>query len=233
MVPEFFKGAVGVKVASDAWANLASSGVTGGALVSVGEDCGEGASIMQERSHAFAMKSQFWLLDPRPSLPTIVKAVGDGFALSEASNTPVMLMVRLRSRHVTGSFQTRDNRPPTLSVRDALSNPRSDFARVVLPPMSFAHEQDKVKNRWPAAERYILTHKLNEHFGPAEAPVGIVVQGGMFNGVIRALQRLGLADIYGDSQVPIYVLNVTYPLVSSEFLAFCAGKAQVLVVEEG
>ena len=150
-----FKGPVGVNVASDALANLASSGVTGGALVIVGEDYGEGSSIMQERSHAFAMKSQFWLLDPRPNLPSIVKAVGDGFDLSEASNTPVMLMVRIRSCHVTGSFPTRDNRPPPLTVRDALANPRSDFARVVLPPMSYLHEQDKVKNRWPAAQAFI------------------------------------------------------------------------------
>ncbi len=228
-----FKGSVGVNVASDALANLASSGVTGGALVIVGEDYGEGSSIMQERSHAFAMKSQFWLLDPRPNLPAIVKAVGDGFELSEATNTPVMLMVRIRSCHVTGSFRTRTNRRPTLTVRDALSNPRSDFARVVLPPMSYLHEQDKVKNRWPAAERFIRDRGLNERFGPDKAPVGIVVQGGMYNGVIRALQRLGLADLYGETRVPLYVLNVTYPLVSSEFLEFCDGKDQVLVVEEG
>jgi indolepyruvate ferredoxin oxidoreductase alpha subunit len=228
-----FKGSVGVNVASDALANLASSGVTGGALIIVGEDYGEGSSIMQERSHAFAMKSQFWLLDPRPNLPSIVRAVSDGFELSEASNTPVMLMVRIRSCHVTGSFRTRDNRRPPLSVRDALSDPRSDFARVVLPPMSYAHEQDKIRNRWPAAERFVRERGLNERFGPAEAPVGIVVQGGMYNGVVRALQRLGLADLYGNTEVPLYVLNVTYPLVSSEFLEFCAGKDHVLVVEEG
>jgi len=228
-----FKGAVGVNVASDALANLSSSGVTGGALIIVGEDYGEGSSIMQERTHPFAMKSQFWLLDPRPNLPSITKAVSDGFDLSEASNTPVMLMVRIRSCHVTGSFETRDNRRPPLSVREALSNPRSDFARVVLPPMSYAHEQDKVKNRWPAAEKFIRERGLNEVFGPAQAPVGLVVQGGMYNGVIRALQRLGLADLYGHSDVPIYVLNVTYPLISSEFLAFCEGKDQVLVIEEG
>ena len=228
-----FKGSVGVNVASDALANLASSGVTGGALVIVGEDYGEGSSIMQERTHAFAMKSQFWLLDPRPNLPCIVKAVGDGFELSEASNTPVMLMVRIRSCHVTGSFTTRDNKRPELSVKDALSSPRSDFARVVLPPMSFTHEQDKVKVRWPAAERFIRERGLNEVFGPKEAPVGIVVQGGHFNGVVRALQRLGLADLYGETQVPIYVLNVTYPLVAAEFLEFCEGKEHVLVVEEG
>jgi len=228
-----FKGSVGVNVASDALANLASSGVTGGALVIVGEDYGEGSSIMQERSHAFAMKSQFWLLDPRPNLPSIVKAVKDGFELSEASNTPVMLMVRIRSCHVSGSFETRDNRRPQLTVRDALSNPRSDFARVVLPPMSYLHEQDKVKVRWPAAEKFILEHTLNEQFGPKESPIGIVVQGGMYNGLIRALQRLGLADIYGETQVPIYVLNVTYPLVTTEFLGFCSGKSAVLVIEEG
>src|SRR5213596_4102852 len=86
-----FKSTVGTNVASDALANLASSGVTGGALIIVGEDYGEGSSIMQERSHAFAMKSQVWLLDPRPHLPSIVTAVEKGFALSEASNTPVML----------------------------------------------------------------------------------------------------------------------------------------------
>lgn len=228
-----FKGPVGVNVASDALANLSSSGVTGGALVIVGEDYGEGSSIMQERSHPFAMKAQMWLLDPRPNLPSIVKAVSDGFDLSEASNTPVMLMVRIRSCHVTGSFECRDNQRPKLTVREALANPRSDFARVVLPPMSYAHEQDKVKNRWPAAEKFIRERGVNEFFGPQSARLGIIVQGGMYNGLIRALQRLGLADIYGNTDVPLYVLNVTYPLISSEFLEFCASKDHVLVIEEG
>ncbi|MCB1410331.1 MAG: indolepyruvate ferredoxin oxidoreductase, partial [Rhodobacteraceae bacterium] len=208
-----FKGPVGVNVASDALANLSSSGVTGGALIIVGEDYGEGSSIMQERSHAFAMKSQFWLLDPRPNLPSIVKAVGDGFELSEASNTPVMLMVRIRACHVTGQFATRDNVPPPLTVRDALANPQRNVDRIVLPPMSYAQEHDKINNRWPAAVRFIREHALNEVFGPAEAPVGIVCQGGMYNGVIRALQRLGLADLHGQTSVPIYCLNVTYPIL--------------------
>ena len=228
-----YKGPVGLNVGSDALANLASAGVTGGALIIVGEDYGEGSSIMQERSHAFAMKSQAWLIDPRPNLPAIVKAVEQGFALSEASNTPVMLMMRIRSCHVTGSFKTRANRRPPMTVAEALANPRSDFNRVVLPPMSYVQEQDKVKNRWPAALTFIQAHGLNERFGPEEAPVGIVMQGGMYNGVIRALQRLGLADLHGESQIPLYVLGVTYPLVAEEFLSFCAGKEAVLVVEEG
>jgi len=228
-----FKGPVGVNVASDALANLASSGVNGGALIIVGEDYGEGSSIMQERTHGFAMKSQFWLMDPRPNLPSIVDSVKNGFELSEASNTPVMLMVRIRCCHVTGSYKTRDNVSPPLSVKDALSDPKRDFSRVVLPPMSYVHELDKVNNRWPAAEKFIIENELNEIFGPATSSIGIVIQGGMYNGVIRALQRLGLADIYGDSSIPLYILNVTYPLVENEFLSFCEDKKAILVVEEG
>src|SRR5439155_7095633 len=128
-----FKSTVGTNVASDALANLASGGVTGGALIIVGEDYGEGSSIMQERSHAFAMKSQIWLLDPKPDLESIVRAVETGFELSEASNTPVMLEVRIRACHVRGSFRTKANRPPSMSLQQALEAPQRDTSRIVLP----------------------------------------------------------------------------------------------------
>ncbi len=228
-----FKSTVGTNVASDALANLASGGVTGGALIIVGEDYGEGSSIMQERSHAFAMKSQVWLLDPRPNLPSIVKAVEDGFALSEASNTPVMLLVRIRCCHVHGRFTTKDNRRPAMTVAEALEAPRRDTGRIVLPPASFLHEKEKVEKRWPAAVDFIRRNKINEFFGSAAGTVGIAMQGGMYNAVIRALQRLGLADLYGETDVPLYVLNAAYPLIDEEFLGFAEGKDAVLVVEEG
>jgi indolepyruvate ferredoxin oxidoreductase, alpha subunit len=228
-----FKSPVGVNVASDALANLASGGVKGGALIILGEDYGEGSSIMQERSHAFAMKSQVWLLDPRPNLETIVKAVRDGFELSEVSNTPVMLEMRIRSCHVHGRFKTRDNQRPKMSLAEALENPQRDLNRIVLPPASYLHEQEKITKRWPAAVKFICERELNENFGPAGGRIGIVCQGGMYNGVMRALQRLGLADIRGRTDIPLYVLNVTYPLIEEEFLDFARDKDAVLVVEEG
>ncbi|TMM49309.1 indolepyruvate ferredoxin oxidoreductase subunit alpha [Sulfitobacter sabulilitoris] len=228
-----FKSTVGTNVASDALANLASGGVTGGALLIVGEDYGEGSSIMQERSHAFCMKSQVWMLDPRPDLPSIVEAVEHGFQLSEASNTPVMLQVRIRCCHVTGAFTAKDNIRPPMTVKDALDAPKRDLDRIVLPPASYLHEQDKINKRMPAAIQYVKEHRLNERFGAGTGKVGIVCQGGMYNGVVRALQRLGLADDYGEGDVDIYCLNVTYPLIEDEFLAFCKGKDAVLMVEEG
>ncbi len=228
-----WKAPVGTNVASDALANLTSSGVRGGALIIVGEDYGEGSSIMQERSHAFAMKSQIWLLDPRPNLESIVNAVEHGFELSEVSNTPVMLEVRIRSCHLHGSFVAKDNCKPKHTLQEALANPVRDTNRIVLPPASFHHEKEKIEQRWPAAVNYIRTNKLNEHFGPADGKHGIILQGGMYNNVIRALSRLGLADIYGESKVPMYVLNVTYPLVDDELVEFCRDKSSVIIVEEG
>src|ERR1044071_4782218 len=124
-----WKSTAGTNVAADALSNLASSGVTGGALIVIGEDYGEGSSIMQERSHAYAMKSQIWLLDPRPNLPTIVRMVEEGFELSEASNTPVMLEVRIRACHVHGRFICKDNKKPSFSLREALEHPRRDTER--------------------------------------------------------------------------------------------------------
>ena len=228
-----FKSTVGTNVASDALANLASGGVTGGALIIVGEDYGEGSSIMQERSHAFAMKSQMWLVDPRPNLPSIVQAVEQSFELSEASNTPVMLELRIRACHVYGSFTARDNARPAFTLRDALDHPRRDANRIVLPPASYLHEREKVEKRWPAAVRFIEQHKLNEFFDGDAGDIGIVMQGGMYNTALRALELLGLADVFGASRIPLYVLNVTYPLIDAEFARFCVGKKAILIIEEG
>lgn len=228
-----FKSTVGTNVASDALANLASGGVMGGAMLIVGEDYGEGSSIMQERSHAFAMKSQVWLIDPRPNLPSIVHAVEKGFELSEASNTPVMLELRIRACHVHGRFPTRENVRPSFTLKDAIENPKRDVNRIVLPPASYLHEQEKTQTRWPAAVQFIQEHQLNEFFSEGAQNFGIVLQGGLYNGVVRALQLLGLADDFGQTKIPLYVLNITYPLVDDEFKRFCAGKRGLLVVEEG
>jgi len=228
-----FKSTVGTNVASDALANLASSGVNGGALIIVGEDYGEGSSIMQERSHAFAMKSQIWLMDPRPNLPSIVKAVEVGFELSEASQTPVMLELRIRACHVHGRFTAKDNVRPGFTLKQAMENPVRDTNRIVLPPASYLHEKEKIETRWPAAVEFIKQRGLNEFFAEDAADIGIVLQGGMYNAVARGLELLGLAVAYRESCILFSVMNVTYPLVDEEFRRFCAGKRAVLMVEEG
>ncbi len=229
-----WKSIVGTNVASDALSNLASPGVVGGALIVVGEDYGEGASVIQERTHAYALKSTLCLLDPRPDLPRMVDMVEHGFRLSEASSMPAILELRIRACHVRGSFEAKDNQPPKISTREWMADPaKFDYMRLAHPPVTFVQEKLKHEKRIPAARQYILDHQLNELMPGRHADLGIVVQGGLYNALIRALQQLGLANAFGESDIPLLVLNVTYPLVPEQVADFCAGKRAVLVVEEG
>ena len=228
-----WKSTVGTNVASDALSNLASAGVKGGAVIILGEDYGEGSSIIQERTHAFAMKSQIWLMDPRPNLTSIVAAVEKSFELSEASESPVMLQLRIRACHVHGSFVCKDNRAPEVSTRHKLERSSFDLARINLPPAVYEHERQKVQSRWPAAVDFIRREGLNETFPGECTDIGLVLPGGLYNATVRALQQLRLADAFGESRVPMHVLNVVYPLVPDQIAAFCAGKKAVLVIEEG
>jgi indolepyruvate ferredoxin oxidoreductase alpha subunit len=229
-----WKSIVGTNVASDALSNLASAGVKGGALIVVGEDYGEGASVIQERTHAVALKSSMWLLDPRPNLPNIVRMVERGFELSEASNTPVIMELRIRACHVRGSFPTRANRAPAVSTRNLQDGPPAFlYERLAHPPEIFRQEKLKTGVRMPAAREFIVAQGLNETFDGAERELGIIVQGGLYNNLVRALDQAGLADCFGESRIPILALNVVYPLVPEQIRGFCAGKRAVLVVEEG
>src|SRR5574343_712069 len=120
-----WKSIVGTNVAADALSNLSSPGVVGGVLLVVGEDYGEGASVIQERAHAYALKSSVWLMDPRPDLARMVHMVEHGFRLSEASNMPAILELRIRACHVRGSFETKNNLATALSTRQLIDEPAS------------------------------------------------------------------------------------------------------------
>ena len=229
-----WKSIVGTNVAADALSYLASAGVMGGTLIVLGEDYGEGGVVAQERSHAFALKSLMWLLDPRPNLATITRMVERGFELSEASNTPVMMELRIRACHVRGSFVAKNNVSPAVSTRQKLDGPPKEFIydRLAHPPATFRQEKLKSGVRLPAARKFIVENRLNEVFPGAEN-VGIVVQGGLYNGLMRALRTLGLADPFGASRIPILALNVVYPLVPEEIVDFAKDKKAILVLEEG
>src|SRR5204863_329525 len=153
-----WKSIVGTNVAADALSYLASAGVMGGTLIVLGEDYGEGGVVAQERSHAFALKSLMWLLDPRPNLPKIVEMVERGFELSEVSNSPVMMELRIRACHVQGSFASKNNVAPAVSTRLKLDGPPKEFIydRLAHPPAIFRQEKLKSEVRLPAARKFIL-----------------------------------------------------------------------------
>ena len=229
-----WKSVVGTNVASDALSNLASTGVMGGALIISGEDYGEGASIIQERTYAYALKSTIMMVDPRPDLNTIVDMVEKSFELSEASNSPVMMELRIRACHVQGSFEAKDNLASPINGKNKADDPASFlYDRLAHPPVTFKHEKQKVEDRIPSARKFIIENGMNEIFDGEISNHGIIVQGGLYNTLIRRLSNLGLADSFGNTRLPILVLNVTHPLVPEQISSFCAGKQSVLVMEEG
>ena len=230
-----WKSVVGTNVAADPLSAIASVGVEGGALIIIGEDYGQGTSIIQERTHAFALKCTMPLLDPRPEQQNVVDMVEKGFQLSEASNMPVMLMLRIRAAHLNGSFVARDNVEPKMSRKHPFDEPAPFTpSRINYGPALFENEQDKVEKRLPAARRFIVENAINEIFcDDPSGEVGIILQGGLYNTLIAALNQLGLADAYGESRIPLFVLNATYPLVPEQITEFCATKRSVLIVEEG
>jgi len=228
-----WKSVVGTNVASDALSHVASAGVIGGSVIVIGEDYGEGASILQERTHSAALKSSIPLLDPRNSLQAFARFVEEGFGLSEACNEPVFFSIRIRACHMRGTLRCRDNVRPAISMHAPLVAPSFSIDRINLPPFTYQMEAQKFEKRLPAAQRYITERGLNEHFRGDEDHLGIVMQGGLWNTTLRGLHVLGLADTRGRTPIPLMVLNAIHPLVPEELIGFLRGKRRVLVVEEG
>ena len=229
-----WKSVVGTNVASDALSNLASTGVVGGSLIILGDDYGEGSSIMQERTYTFAMKSSIPLIDPRYNLAKMVELTERSFEISEVSQMPVFFNMRIRACHLTGKFTAKDNKVPNYNANTPYPEQIYDVNRIVLPPASYAHEKAKFEDRLPAAQDYARKHKVNELFpGNNGSRFGIITQGGTYTVMQRALRRLGAADAYGNTDVPVLCLNLVYPLIPDEIEDFLQDKDSILVIEEG
>ena len=146
---------------------------------------------------------------------------------------PIFLNMRIRACHLTGNFKTKDNIVGKYNANNPVHEQVYDVEKIVLPPATYVHEKAKFDERLPSAQKFAEQNKFNEHFPGDGRPYGIITQGGTYTVVLRALKRLGMADAYGNTNVPILCLNLVYPLVTSEIKNFIADKNHVLIVEEG
>jgi len=229
-----WKSIVGTNVASDALSHLSSVGVLGGALIIIGEDYGEGSSIIQERTHGVALKSTIWLLDPKPNLETIVNTVQKAFELSELSHTPVMMQLRIRTCHLQGKFYTKNNKKPNISTINKVKEVAPhNYDLIAHPPSTYAQEELKYGERIDLAKRYILENSLNEIHQGSIQNIGLVVQGGLYNNLISTLKEMSLSDETGNSKISIYILNIVHPLVPEEIENYAKKFKGLLIIEEG
>lgn len=224
---------VGTNVASDALSHICSSGVTGGALVIVGEDYGCDSTCVAEKALPFALKSTMSVIDPRGNLQVISRLIERGFELSECSNMPVMFLLSTRVAHIRNRMVCRDNVMPRISTLNPVEELIADIEKIPLPPYTLEHEKKKYHKRIPAAVEFIHSFGLNELFEGENSQIGIITHGSIFNSVMRSLYYFNESDIFGKTNIPVFNLNVTYPLVPEEIYEFAEGKRAVLIVEEG
>ncbi len=229
-----WKSIVGTNVASDALSHLASVGVLGGSLIIIGEDYGEGSSIIQERTHGVALKSTIWLMDPRPNLEVIVRTVHKAFELSEYSHTPVMMQLRIRTCHLQGKFIAKNNIKPQISSTNKVGEVAPhNYDLIAHPPSTYAQEKLKYGQRAKLAKTFISNNSLNEFFQGEIEEIGLIVQGGLYNNLIAALKEMNMSDSLGNTKISIYVLNIVHPLIPDEVISYAKKFKALLVIEEG
>ncbi|MDA2919264.1 thiamine pyrophosphate-dependent enzyme [Desulfobacterota bacterium AH_259_B03_O07] len=213
---------VGFNVAADVIAHIASSGVTGGTLILVGEDYGCNNTIVAEKTLPHAYKSGLPILDPGASLQHISDLIQDGFALSEHSGSPVIVLVRSRVGYMSGVVKAKDNkRPEKIQMREEI------LERRPFPPYTHIQEAQKYNFRLPKAEEFVKQECINKIYNHAsDTTKGIITHGILTNMTHRALASL-------EKSCPVYSLHCLYPIVESEVVDFLSDKERVLIVEEG
>ena len=167
-----WKSIVGTNVAADALSNLASPGVIGGALIVVGEDYGEGASVIQERTHAYALKSSIWLLDPRP-IPADHRALhgegvravrGDQHAGHDGAAHPRLPCHRRVRRE--------GQQAPAISRNHRLANPAAhNYDRISHPPSTYRAREDQGRGPPARGRARSSSSTASTSSSPASAPI--------------------------------------------------------------
>ena len=160
-----WKSIVGTNVAADALSNLSSPGVMGGALIVVGEDYGEGASVIQERTHAFALKSSMLAARSAARARHMVRMVEHGVravgGVEHAGDAGAAhpRLPRARQLRLQGQLA------PAVSTAQPMAEPAAfDYARLAHPPVTFAPGEAA---RSTSASRRRALHRrarLNELF---------------------------------------------------------------------
>jgi indolepyruvate ferredoxin oxidoreductase alpha subunit len=213
---------VGFNVAADAVAHVASSGVTGGALILVGEDYACNNTIIAEKTLPYAYKSGLPMLDPGASLQHLSGLIEDGFTLSEYSGSPVIVLVRSRVGYMSQVVRAKDNkRPERIRIKEEIPE------KLPFPPYTHIQEAQKYNLRLPRAAEFVKNARINKVYDHhSNKGAGIITHGILSNAVLEALASIG-------EECSLYSLHCLYPIVETEVADFLADKESVLIVEEG
>ena len=204
---------VGLNVAADSFMVFPYAGTNGGFIVVSADDPGMHSSQNEQDNRYFAKIAKVPLLEP--SDPQECKDfVGEGLALSERFQLPVMLRTTTRIAHTKGLVELGERRevPQKEYVRE--------IKRYSVP--IYRHER-----------RPKLEEKLKELQELAEtSPLNVVEWKESKVGVISS----GICYQYAKDVLPeasFFKLGLVYPLPKRKLIEFCKKHELVYVIEEG
>ncbi len=226
---------VGVHVAADALAlgNLAGAHPDGGAVIVLGDDPWSDSTQVPADSRFLAKHLMMPVLEP--SDPQEMKDWIDvSFQLSRASQLYMGYLVTTHQADGGGTVRTKPNHFPKINTGAQITLETAGFdleRTVLLPPRTWRKEQqmpERVQKLWAAARRLEVNRVLfGDQQGRASGRWGLITSAAAYCYLRHALAELGL-----DGAFPILKIGLTYPLDPSVILDFCAGKTNVVVVEE-
>ncbi|MBM3278071.1 MAG: 2-oxoacid:acceptor oxidoreductase family protein [Candidatus Handelsmanbacteria bacterium] len=220
---------VGLHVAADGLALGNMAGARAGALVAVGDDTWSEGTQVPADSRFLSQHLYMPVLEPA-TFQEIKDWVGEGFALSAASQLYLTFLVTSNQADGGGSVEVRPNHYPTLNTRRRTTldtRTISSDARVIIPPITARKEQEVLHERFPRLLELARQRGLSQLlYQKAQSTLGFITSGLAYAYLEHALHLLGLTGAF-----PILKLGVTYP-VDPALVALFAGQVKHLCVVE-
>lgn len=208
---------VGTNVAADASAHVCSSGVKGGTVIFVGEDYAASSTLVVQKTLPYGYNFGAPVLDPKADLNHVAHLTRLSFDLSETCHMPIFFLVRTRVGNMKGWLRVKNNQPPRFNLHNPLTELQRAPDRFPIPPFTQQQERKKWCERVPLAKSFIRQNDINERYDN-EGRKGVIVHGLLFNVALRALMRLGEAQVRQRELVATYAQTASDSLNSLSLL---------------
>lgn len=208
---------VGLNVASDAFINMAISGINGGLVVVVADDPSQHSSQNEQDSRFYGKFAMVPILEPS-NQQEAYDMMKYAFELSEKTKLPVLLRSVTRLSHSRANVEIKEKLP-----QNNLNFP-GDTKRFALIP-SFAKKQyQNLIEKQKELEKIAEESKWNKYYEQENSKMGIIASGIAVNYLLENFP----------GELPYDLLKIShYPLPRKEIAKMFDRNEKILVLEDG
>lgn len=209
---------VGMNIAADPLNYIGLAGCRGGMVLAVGTDPGARSSTGEEDVHWYAIQCGLPTYEPT-SIQALYDQIRAAFDVSERHRVPVLVLVPGRLAYQSEPVRRAAPLPPR--APSGFAQDRDAFINV---------GQRAVTNHRKLLERLdalAITADDGQRHGNPDDGLGLITRGQTYRVTLECLDRLGLTN-----RVDLLNVERVHPLDAASVVAFCAGKREVVVIED-